>query len=248
MHNSIKAEQQAPLPIDPVNILIVGTFRSGTNLAKLLIEEHFQAKIVFNKWLWKHEIPPVGLSIRQALPRKIVICCKNPFDFNVSLYRFWKKTRPERIGNMTVSGFIRSPFILNDNTHKRGPDFLFSSPTDYWNGFYFAWQNYRDLLDRLTFLRHEDVLEDPEITFDFLAARTGLTRKDSHTEITLPESQVLPSSDGKTPDLGERVRENVSDDEQLTMGDRIYITERVNWDVADTMGYAATDWSPPSLP
>src|SRR5690606_41420641 len=114
-------------------VLVVGTFRSGTNLTKHLLEKHFKAKVVFSKWFWKHGVPPT--SIKTPIPPnvKVIVCSKHPVSLNKSLYSFWKKTRPSRLNSMSLSDFVRNEFVVFDNSRKGNPEYYFSSPTDYWN-------------------------------------------------------------------------------------------------------------------
>ena len=88
------AQQSVPAPAlasgeGPRKVLVVGTFRSGTNAMKACLEEYFDVEVTFNEWFWKHGVPPTG--IRCPIPRDvpIIVMSKSPCDFQESLYPFW---------------------------------------------------------------------------------------------------------------------------------------------------------------
>ena len=69
-------------------VLVVGTFRSGTNLMKHMLETHFRAKVVFSEWFWKHGLPPTSIKCPIPDDVPIVVMTKDPVSLNESLYDF----------------------------------------------------------------------------------------------------------------------------------------------------------------
>ncbi|HTI49872.1 MAG TPA: hypothetical protein VL475_02935, partial [Planctomycetaceae bacterium] len=73
--------------IDAVRVM--GTPRSGTNLAKYLLERYLGVQIVFDQGFWKHGIFPALMSGREVdhggLP--IVVMSKDPVTQILSWFR-----------------------------------------------------------------------------------------------------------------------------------------------------------------
>ncbi|ANT49589.1 hypothetical protein [Mesorhizobium amorphae] len=65
---------------DTVQVRVMGTPRSGTNLAKYLVERYLKTPVVFDQGFWKHGIFPALMSGRDLqygeLP--IIVVSKDP--------------------------------------------------------------------------------------------------------------------------------------------------------------------------
>ncbi len=215
-------------------VMVAGTFRSGTNLLKHLFSENYRTDVVFSRWFWKHGLPPT--QIKKPIPDRvpIVVITKNPIALNISLYRFWQIRRPELSVGRSISEFVRKPLIVYDNSNKcRDPQYIFTTPTDYWNQFHHAWIYWKDVDDRRLFVSYEDLVRDPDAVMRSIAARIGLERK-SDSAISLPEKPVGPTRDGSPTSLGE-LRDNPT--ELLTEADVRTIKDLVNEDVERRLGY-----------
>ncbi len=215
-------------------VLVVGTFRSGTNLLKFMLEENFYAEVVFSEWFWKHSVPPTSVlcPIPDSVP--IVVVTKAPIPLNASLYNFWKIRRPELDCGSSISDFIRKRFLVYDNTGGLiKPKYAFPSPTDYWNQYHFSWLNWAEVNDRLFFLQLEKLRLDTSLELEAIAKKLKLRRR-TDRQIVLPNTPAIPSRDGERSHLGQldqAFREHLTDD------DVTFITNRVYQDVAHKLGY-----------
>lgn len=220
-------------------VMIAGPFRSGTNLMKFYLTKHSSADVVFSKWFWKHGVPPTTdpLAVPSGVP--IGIMARDPVQMNISLYKFWKKRRPELdIGN-SISDFIRMPLITYDISGGRDrPHYIFPSPTEYWNQYYYSWINWKQIDTRRKFIRIEELHESPdEVVTSFLNfAELKVLAK----PIVPPDFYLSTSSDGEQVTaakggLVEGTRELVS----LSPEDRDEIVNKVNTKVAAQLGYTS---------
>jgi hypothetical protein len=146
-------------------INIVGVLRSGTNLLKATMETHFKTKALFSEWHWKHGVPPTlpAKGFCKSPPVPIVVISKDPVSLNASLHWFWEKTRPELGTGRTLSEFVRSDFILYDNSFKPiGPKYCYPTPTDYWNAFHYAYLNWPALTSQIHFVQYDQLIRDTD--------------------------------------------------------------------------------------
>ncbi len=220
-------------------INIVGVFRSGTNLLKTTLETHYTVRPVFSHWHWKHGLPPTlpKAGWYAAPPVPMVVISKAPEEVNVSLHRFWDRTRPELGQGVSFSDFIRRDFIVYDNSFKPfGPQYRYTTPTDYWNKFHYAYVHWPALEGRIHFLRYEDFVGDTDRTLRQLADTLGLRRR-STGEIRLPDRAILPSSDKRKAQLGAAV---IKTNSQISDEDRAFIHSQTLNEVAARLGYAAS--------
>ena len=234
-----KDEATPPQPDRPQRpiVNVVGTFRSGTNLLKYLLEEYFETDVVFSKWYWKHALPPATRT-RLPLPKRIplVVLAKDPVEFNRSVCEFWRARRPELGTDHTLSEFIRKEFLVYDNAKKHTARYLFRDPTDYWNQFYFSYQNWPGVADRLQFVRIEDLIADTQTTTERVAQSIGLERRNPAQPIALPEKAVRPSSDKRSAKTGEPLTKKK---QPISEEDRTYIWERVRPEIIEKLGYSS---------
>jgi hypothetical protein len=215
-------------------ILIVGTFRSGTNLLKFVLEQHFHTDVLFSEWFWKHGVPPTSVMYPTPISVPIVVVTKDPIAFNASAYNFWKTRRPELDCGRSISEFVRRRFIVYDNTGGLiKPKYAFPCPTDYWNQYHFSWLNWAEVSERLFFVQLEKLRSDPNREVEALASKLDLQRRDGG-QIELPNTPVIPSQDGQRALLGQLahdMREHLTDD------DVAFIDSKVYQDVAQQLGY-----------
>jgi hypothetical protein len=183
-----------------LDVMVVGAFRSGTNLMKHLLEENFRVRCSFNTWGWKHALAPTLLSTSNpghlfpALP--IIVMVKEPVRQNLSLFHHWARTRPRLVGGGTFAEFIRSEFLVHDNSHGgRGPKYLFPTPTDYWNQFYFSYIFWDDVAPKLRLVRLEELERGAAPVLENLERSFSLIRRPSFNPV-IPRNRVVPTPDG----------------------------------------------------
>lgn len=227
------AQQSAPLPAlassdGPRKVLVVGTFRSGTNAMKACLEEHYDVDVTFNEWFWKHGLPPTGIQNPVPPDVPIVVMVKSPFAFHESLYPFWQHRRPNLDSGPDVSSFARKELLVFDVSGGdfSRPKYCYRSPIEYWNQFYFSWLSWTEVQPRCQFVRYESLEGDTEREILSLAKRFKLRRK-KPGPISLPDSRVGPHV--PTERKGERFT--------LTDDARQWIRERVDSRVSRTFHY-----------
>lgn len=208
-------------------VLVVGTFRSGTNLTAHMLNEYYRADAVFSEWFWKHGVPPT--QIKSPLPNHvhIVVVSKDPIKLNASLYRFWLDRRRELNVGDNIAEFVRRRFIVYDNSGGNvRPRYYYSSPTEYWNQFYFSWLNWPEVKDRVHFLRLSEMLSDPGKHLGKIARAAGLKVTDPGT-VRLPTRPI-----GPTPKTNKRDGRF-----QLDPSDTKWIIQQTDPEIAKALGY-----------
>ncbi len=158
---------------------------------------------------------------------------KDPVEFNRSVCEFWRVRRPELGTGHTLTDFIRSEFIVYDKSKKRSPKYLFRTPTDYWNQFYFSYLNWEAVQPRMQVLRIEDLLSDPEKQLSRLGRLLKLQRR-TNDLIAIPTEPVQPSSDKKHAITGSDL---IVGKAEASAEDRDCIWKMVNTTVARSFGY-----------
>ena len=106
----------------------MGTPRSGTNLAKYLVERYLKIPVVFDEGFWKHGVFPALMNGRDiqygGLP--IVVTSKDPVTQLLSWFRLARNdTIFEPNGNL--GSFISKPFaVRQDFTEPRRMEYRLS--------------------------------------------------------------------------------------------------------------------------
>lgn len=212
----------------PRKVLVVGTFRSGTNAMKTCLETYFDVEVTFNDWFWKHGVPPTGIQCPVPEDVPIIVMVKSPYAFHESLYPFWQHRRPNLDSGENVSAFARKELIVFDVSggNLGRPKYWYRCPTEYWNQFYFSWLSWTEVRPRCQFVKYENFEAHTEREVTAVAQRLGLERKNPNA-ISLPRDRVGPHV--PTERSGERFL--------LTVEARQWIRQRVNPLVAKTFGY-----------
>lgn len=123
-------------------IRIIGVPRSGTNLARFVIETQSNITGVFNRGWWKHSVVPLLMSGPAPLVDEaptLVTFREDPLEQLVSLFNFASKGRTAISGANELNAFIRSPIVMMPS--PGGDSFRYSSPIEY------LWQYYWRILD-----------------------------------------------------------------------------------------------------
>jgi hypothetical protein len=212
------------------DIAVVGTFRSGTNLMKYLLERNFSVRCSFNALGWKHALAPTWASpiSGHRLPAApLVVMVKEPVQQNVSFFAHWMRTRPGLAGNRTFSEFIRSQFLVHDNSHGgRGPKYLFATPTDYWNQFYFSYLFWDDAAPRQQLVRLELLERDAGSLLARLGKAFSLVPRERF-DPSIPAHRLVPTPDGQPAQTHATERQQSSVGE-LSSEDRAFILSRIS--------------------
>jgi hypothetical protein len=164
----------------------------------------------------------------------IIVMTKDPVRFNASLYQFWRTRRPHLDRGKNLSEFLQKPLVVYEHTKDRmNPEYLFASPTCYWNQYHYTWLHWKEVAPMLTFVQIENLMKDPHNELTNLANKFKLTRSTDET-IVLPLQAIAPSQDGvptKVTKLETTSRERMSEVDIIT------VRNLVNSAVANALGY-----------
>ncbi|AZO32257.1 hypothetical protein [Mesorhizobium sp. M1B.F.Ca.ET.045.04.1.1] len=181
-----------------VGVRVMGTPRSGTNLAKYLIERYLKVPVVFDQGFWKHGIFPALMNGRDLLygDLPIVVMSKDPVSQILSWYRLARNDtifRPKK----SLGSFLRGPFeVRQDFTRPGSMEYRFKTPSDYWNQFYFA----MDALVRsgvpVHFVCYENLVSSPVLSLHMLSHFLDRSpRFDIGHAVDLPQYALGASND-----------------------------------------------------
>ncbi|MBN9220234.1 MAG: sulfotransferase domain-containing protein [Mesorhizobium sp.] len=183
-------------------VRIMGTPRSGTNLAKHLVETYLGAPAVFDRSFWKHGVFPALMDGRVlqygGLP--IIVMSKDPISQLLSWFRF---TRNDSIfrPNRYLGSFLSGPFeIRQDFTQPNQMEYRFRTPADYWNQFYFALGALRRAGAPVHFVRYEDLVAKPDQCLNSISRFLDSAMPfDAGTAVPLPQYAIGSSNDIDRP-------------------------------------------------
>lgn len=179
-------------------IMIAGPFRSGTNLMKYAIERNTNAKCVFNSLWWKHSPVPTLHDNRLHDQPKIpmIVMVREPSAVLKSTYEFFRITRKPIIEDRTFSEYLRSELIVHDRQDRKGaPQYLFPTPVDYWNHFYWSWLTWKAASDSVVFVDMRALTRGPGSVLESISQKFNIPVVTPFNKITLPNAAVLPSGD-----------------------------------------------------
>jgi len=178
--------------IENKNLMVVGAFRSGTNVMLETLKQNYYCSPGFNQYFWKHCLPPhseVGF-----IPPDVGVVCmvRNPVEWNKSLFKFWHVRRKELMPSCEISRFIREPLVVYDNSKGLSDiRYHFNSPIDYWNKYYYAWAFWEKIRAQLVIVRLEDFESQTESVLNTIERKFSLQRKPTW-QPSLPSGRVGP--------------------------------------------------------
>ncbi|MBN9220241.1 MAG: hypothetical protein J0I79_20035 [Mesorhizobium sp.] len=160
---------------DLAGVRVMGTPRSGTNLARHLIERYLGVPVVFDQGFWKHGVFPALMNGREidhgGLP--IIVMSKDPVTQILSWFRLARNDTIFR-PNGSFASFLRSPFeVRQDFTEPKRMEYRFGSPADYWNQFHFAMDALRRAGAPVHFLCYERLVSEPALSLHMLSHFLG---------------------------------------------------------------------------
>lgn len=118
-------------------VRVIGVPRSGTNLAKYLLETHTTLRCVFNHGWWKHAVIPPLFAAGEPLPdaTPTLVLFREPVAQMLAFFRFSEKGRAAIYGDSPLDAFLRQPVRTDP---PGGYSYRFASPMAYWQQFYDA--------------------------------------------------------------------------------------------------------------
>lgn len=189
---------QKRLDQDIVGVRVMGTPRSGTNLAKHLVERYLKVPVVFDQGFWKHGIFPALMNGRDLLYGElpIVVVSKDPVSQILSWYRLARNDTIFR-PNRSLGSFLSKPFeVRQDFTQPGRMEYRFRTPSDYWNQFYFAMDALRRSGVPVHFVCYENLVSSPALSLHMISHFLGLSPPfDSRSIVEMPRQALGASND-----------------------------------------------------
>jgi hypothetical protein len=171
-------------------VRVIGVPRSGTNLAKYLLETHTTLRCVFNHGWWKHAVIPPLFASGEPLPdtTPTIVLFREPVAQMLAFFRFSEKGRSAIYGDSPLDAFLRHPVRTDP---PGGYSYRFASPMAYWEQFYDAALRW-DTGTRF-FVSLEAVQARPALLLDIARAIDPNCVRDE--EIALPEAYLGRNGD-----------------------------------------------------
>jgi hypothetical protein len=179
-------------------VRVMGTPRSGTNLAKYLLERYLGVPVVFDQGFWKHGIFPALMNGRDIdygeLP--IIVMSKDPVSQLLSWYRLARNDTIFK-PNRNLGSFLKEPFeVRQDFTEPKRMEYRFRSPSDYWNQFYFAMDALRRAGVPVHFVCYEHLVSAPALSLHIISHFLGSSSPfDVRTAVEIPRHTLDASND-----------------------------------------------------
>ena len=189
---------------------LFGTFRSGSNYVKALMELNYDVELLVGEGGFKHAPYPAIFhgNDYMPLPWPVVMTVKNPYSFLTSMWRYAQDIEYRNmLSGRDWSSFLRERLVIFDSSQPEMPRYRFANPIDYWNGINY---NLLSLADDIRFVtRYEDALSEPGEVAEAMARRFGLIR--TSAELVIPERHAQRMRDrhrssGRRVPRGERLR------------------------------------------
>ncbi|RUW96808.1 MAG: hypothetical protein EOS46_30115 [Mesorhizobium sp.] len=178
-------------------IRIMGTPKSGTNLAKHLVEAYLGVPVVFDQGFWKHGIFPALMNGRalQYGDLPIIVMSKDPITQLLSWFRFTRHNsilRPAK----HFGSFLNQPFEIRQDFTRPQMEYRFRAPADYWNQFYFAMEALRRTGTPVHFVCYEQLVATPALCLSSISRFLDLsTPFEASTDVTIPRHALVSSND-----------------------------------------------------
>lgn len=188
------------MPKDQLKIF--GTFRSGSNLVRALLQLNYNVLVHNNTYAFKHAPVPASFEdgVFKPFPYRIVGIVKDPFAFIVSAFEFchWNNFRHISAGR-SFDEFIKNKFVVYDGDFEGFPKYWFKNPIQYWNSINYTLLSIPD--DHCQIVKYENLLSDVEKEISRLAKNYRLHR--AYSSFLKPQ--------GITKNLGENESERPDD-------------------------------------
>jgi hypothetical protein len=116
-------------------VRVIGVPRSGTNLAKYLIENHTNLTCRFNCGWWKHH--PVPRASHDGIHKTpTLVLFREPREQMASFLKFIDKRPASMQSHGLAPYFLSEPLVLRDP--DSGKTYSFANPIKYWQSFYLS--------------------------------------------------------------------------------------------------------------
>jgi hypothetical protein len=178
-------------------VRVMGVPRSGTNLAKYLLERYLGVPVVFDQGFWKHGVFPALMNGRDMehgnLP--IIVMSKDPVSQILSWYRLARNNTIFK-PNGNLGAFLSKPFEVRQDFTEKRMEYRFRSPADYWNQFYFAMDALRRTGAPVHFVCYEQLVSEPALCLHMISHFLGYSWPfDVRSSVDIPHHALGASND-----------------------------------------------------
>ncbi|QND63573.1 sulfotransferase [Mesorhizobium loti] len=178
-------------------VRVMGVPRSGTNLAKYLLERYLGVPVVFDQGFWKHGVFPALMNGRDMehgdLP--IIVMSKDPVSQILSWYRLARNNTIFK-PNGNLGAFLGKPFEVRQDFTEKRMEYRFRSPADYWNQFYFAMDALRRTGAPVHFVCYEQIVSEPALCLHMISHFLGYSWPfDVRSPVDIPHHALGASND-----------------------------------------------------
>jgi len=160
-------------------IPLLGLFGTGTNYARTLLENNYEATISYDSFGWKHGLIATysNQSAQSLINLSPLVIVQDAYSAIHSWYEYYRKNgRNLRSDAESFAEFIRSRIIFYDESAKIKSEYSFSSPIEMWNCVIHNHLSFAKQLDGHV-VKYEDLLLNPEETSQKIAQWFGIQRK-----------------------------------------------------------------------
>lgn len=180
--------------LQPVRIM--GVQRSGTNLAKYLLEKAFFAKAYFFSGWWKHAIIP-PLEDKALTYRKSIIVRRRLEQQLISWYEYGKIVPNEMKISTPFPEFLRSPMVISEDMPKK-ISYWFPNPIAYYVQYYYSAHDFARLHPNIVkIIPFAELVENSASTTIEVGTALGLLRRQiDRTELVPPKKKLNNLWDG----------------------------------------------------
>lgn len=194
-------------------VAIMGMFRSGTNYARTVMEWNFDVVVEYNTYGWKHGLFPI-LSSQCAIKIPnvpLLTISKHPLAALESLFRYYCTNGKNLRASKPFDSFLRNPIAIFDQGLGASSELWFRTPVDYYNALYLNLLSAGSVVASGTHMKYEDAIASPELVFERISNKLGLTRKetDQIEPIRIPEHRTRNMGEGRRSDPSDYVGKNV---------------------------------------
>lgn len=174
---------------------LLGLFRSGTNYTRTLLETHYQVRVDYDHFGWKHGLLPTQAGRAKSAPLRPLVVVKHPLATLASIFEYLHQHRRNlRSTAEDWPGFLRQRLVYFCEGQDWAPEYRFSNPFQLWNGVVWNHLRFAQACGGLT-QRYEDLLQNPEPACARLAQHFGLLARSDVVGFQVPTRQTRRMAD-----------------------------------------------------
>ena len=182
-------------------IKVFGTFRSGTNYLRALLEWNTCSEVIFSSiGGWKHGLINDANKMEMDEHGLYCVCIvKDPLASLVSWFDYYQKVGLNMDCSKSWEDFLRERFVIFDSGKQSGRNqYRFSNPVDYWNSMNWNLLNFcQENPEKSILIRYEDLLRSPSSLVMKISDKFDVPIFYSENELVLTEKKLTRMGDGQ---------------------------------------------------